>query len=403
MIDRSGSGAGKDRSAVPIDHVVVGLLGLVTISAYGSWYYSFGVLLDPIRDDTGWGESSLATSFSVGIALAGIGSLFGGRLLDRVGTRTVLTLAALGGAAGLLLASFAQHVVVFLVGSAVALSVIASLGFYHVTMAAAVRLHPSNPARAISVLTIWGAFASAIYLPLTGALVGEFSWRVVVRILAVSLAVVFLGAAALLPGGSATSSPDRPPLLQVLLDTFASRRRRALTAAISLGGVSLSCVLVYQVPAMTAAGLSLTTAATIAGIRGFCQLGGRLPLSPLIARLGSTGALRLAFAAMALGGALLAVSGTTPVALAFAVVTGFGIGAFSPLQGIKAEELFDRSTLGATMGFYGTVLMLAGALGPALAGVLVDATGDRRIVSAVIVVSSLGAVAASAPLGSTES
>ena len=39
-----------------IDHVSIGLLGILTICAYGSWYYSFGVLLDPIRLDTGWRE-----------------------------------------------------------------------------------------------------------------------------------------------------------------------------------------------------------------------------------------------------------------------------------------------------------------------------------------------------------
>ena len=41
-----------------IDHMSVAVLGLLTIVAFGSWYYAFGVLLgpirlDPIRLDTG--------------------------------------------------------------------------------------------------------------------------------------------------------------------------------------------------------------------------------------------------------------------------------------------------------------------------------------------------------------
>ena len=58
-------------------------------------------------------------------------------------------------------------------------------------------------------------------------------------------------------------------------------------------------------------------------------------------------------------GVLLLFSGTLGVALAFAVVAGFGIGAFSPLQGMRSETLFDRGDLGATMGFYGAVMLLA--------------------------------------------
>ena len=42
----------------------VSLLGLLTIVGYGSWYYAFGVLLEPILDDTGWSERWLVSSFS---------------------------------------------------------------------------------------------------------------------------------------------------------------------------------------------------------------------------------------------------------------------------------------------------------------------------------------------------
>jgi len=99
----------------------------------------------------------------------------------------------------------------------------------------------------------------------------------------------------------------------------------------------------------------------------------------------------LAFGALTVGGGLLAFAGNVPVALAFAAITGFGIGAFSPLQGIKAEELYDRQSLGATMGLYGTFLMVAGAAGPAMAGVLADSTGNRRLVTIIVITAAAGA------------
>ncbi|MEM7325941.1 MAG: MFS transporter [Actinomycetota bacterium] len=408
---RTGAADGDDARA-RLNHWAIALLGIVTIVAYGSWYYAFGVLFDPIRLDTGWNEAQLALSFSIGTVLMGVASIAGGRLLDRLGSRFVLTAAGLGGGGALVATSFADHIVWFIVCAAVGMVFLGGFAFYHVTMATAVRIHPDDAGRAIAVLTIWGAFASAIYLPLAAYLVERFEWRDTVRIMAAAIVVVLVGAAFLLPGAPETdpadpSEPDapdsgaepRPPLLRVITATIATPERRAFTAAVALGGLAMSTVLVYQVPTMTAAGLPLGTAATMAGLRGFAQTFGRVPLSPLVRWLGSGRALVLAFGAMTVGGGLLAFSGNVPTALAFAAVTGFGIGAFSPLQGIKAEELYDRETLGATMGLYGTFLMVAGAAGPAIAGVLADTTGDRRLVSIIVVVAAFGATLSAARIG----
>jgi MFS family permease len=385
-----------------VRHGHIALLGLVTIVAYGSWYYAFGVLLDPIRIDTGWSEAGLAGSFSVGIVTVGLGAIGGGRLLDRFGGRAVMILGCLGGGVGLLATSYSSSLVTFTVASAVAMGALGSLGFYHITMTIAVRINPGQAGRAIATLTIWGAFASVIYLPLTAALVDRLEWRATIRVMAVAVLAVMGVAALVLPdaradtraddgGEEGRSGPDRVPLTRILAATMEPGARRSFTVAVALGGVAMSTILVYQVPTMTAVGLPLTTAATMAGVRGFAQTGGRVPLGRIVARIGNDGALVLAFSAMAVGGALLAVAGTVPVALAFAGLAGFGIGAYSPLQGMKAEELFDRESLGATMGSYSTIMMLAGAVGPAVAGLLADGTGDRRMVVLIIVGSAAAA------------
>jgi MFS family permease len=419
--DRDASGPdtanGPDTASGPdtdsggrINHLAIALLGLVTISAYGSWYYAFGVLLDPIRVDTGWNEATLAAAFSIGSIAVGFGSVFGGRLLDRLGGRTVLTIGGIGGATMLMVTSFSGNVVVFSASSALAFGFLGSFGFYHATMTMAVRTNPSNPAKAISTLTIWGAFASVVYLPMVAARGEALEWRMTIRVIAVLALAAFAIAALAVPSGNLHGPADnpggpdtieRPSLRQILAATIATPSRRAFTAAVALGGISMSTLLVYQVPAMTAAGLPLTTAATLAGVRGFAQTAGRVPLSPIVRLLGSSGALVLAFGAMTVGGIILAFSGTVPIALSFAIITGFGIGAFSPLQGITAEELFERDTLGATMGSYSMVLMVAGASGPAVAGLLAEGTGDRRMVSFVIAIAAAAAMGCTLRLRST--
>lgn len=106
----------------------------------------------------------------------------------------------------------------------------------------------------------------------------------------------------------------------------------------------------------------------------------------------------VAFGAMTVGGALLAVAGTLPIAILFAIVAGFGIGAFSPLQGMKGEQLFPREQLGATMGVYGAVLLLVGSPGPILGGVILERTGDARWVTLIVVAAAAIALTATAAL-----
>lgn len=381
-----------------IDHVSIGVLGVLTICAYGSWYYSFGVLLDPIQLDTGWSESTLASSFSGGTVLIGLSALFGGRMLDRVGHRPVFIAGGLIGTAGLFTAASATHVMIFFVGAAIGLAAFGSLGFYHVTMTTAVRLNPREPARAIAVLTIWGALASAIFLPGSDWLESQLGWRAATRVLALVAGSAFLIAATVLPSTSPPAETKRPSVREVLASTVSEPGPRLFTLAVACGGLAMSTMLVYQVPVMTAAGLGSASAASMAGLRGFCQLGGRVPLSPIVGAIGRDNALILAFAAMTTGAALLVVAGTLPVAIVFAVVAGFGIGAFSPLQGMKAEQLFDHDRLGATMGVYGAVLLLAGSAGPVLAGIIAEQTGERRWAAVIAATAAAGALVATVRL-----
>jgi MFS family permease len=370
----------KDRQPIPRARIAV--LGLITIAVYGSWFYSFGVLLDPIIADTGWSEPAVTGAFSSSAVISGFGALAGGWVLDRWGSRLVFLTAAVGGGGALFLAASAGSPAAFAVGAAVGGGMLASLGCYHVTQTVAVRISPASQDRAIAVLTIWGAFASAIYIPLTAWLVSEFDWRLTVRILAASTAVtLLLGALAI-----DTRTRKKAAPLNLLADVGRNVRsapaRRFLVSQ-ALAGLGVGTILVYQVPAMTSAGLALAAASFWAGFRGFAQLGGRLPLMFLVRRLGVASALRLAYTAIAFGSLALAFSGNQVMAAVYAVVAGFGIGAVSPLVGMYSKDVFGQHSLGTAMGLVSLVFLLANAIGPTGAAWVAEATGSRAVPVAI--------------------
>jgi MFS family permease len=377
--------------------VAVSGLGLVTIAAYGVAYYSYGVLIDPIRSQTGWSFPALGAIFSGVLIIGGAGGLAGGRLVDRVGTRPAFLLAGTVGAGAVAASSYQHGLLGFGVLYAVGCGVIAALGFYHVTQPAAIRASAASPDRAVVWLTILGAFASPVFLPLTAALVNGVGWRGTLRVLAAIAAAVFLPMAALTRGRhpDAHSHHDLPTGVPAALrDAWHVPGVRRWVVASLISGAAVDIILVYQVPVMIAAGLPLGAAATIGGLRGLAQLGGRIPLSPLLHRLGTRRTIVLSLAAGAVGTVLLLASGHVGPAIIYSLLAGASIGAMYTLQGIYTNELVGQANLSLLMGAQAAVFAVGGAAGPVLAGTVFAATGSY----VAVVVLTAGALIASAVL-----
>ena len=359
---------------------IVGL-GLVTITSYGSWFYAYGVLIDPIAADTGWSQTTLGAIFAAAQLISGLGATAGGRLLDRLGARAVFLVLAVAGAGPMMLSSVMPGAFGFGVGWSIGAGVTGALGFYHVTTATAARVGPSTPASSIAVLTIIGALASPIYIPTTAWLVTRIDWRPTVRLLAILVAAGALVAAQSIPPGTERrhgETPSQSGAAAIRLAIQSSAVRHMLLAVFA-SGIAYGIVLVYQVPIMVAAGLSLTTAATVAGARGFFQLGGRIGLGKVVAKTGARPALVWAYGMALVGSLLLLASGRLAAAIGFAVLAGVSLGAVSPLQAIYGEELYEAADLGTLLGVQQGLIGIGGALGPLAAGILVDSTGSHTI------------------------
>jgi MFS family permease len=368
----------------------VSLLGVLTIVGYGSWYYAFGVLLEPILVDTGWSEEWLVAAFSATGLVGAAAAPLAGRMIDRQRFRPALALTGVVAAGGLLVASATESLAVFVVSSGIAGAMLAAFAFYHVTQTLAVRYAPTASARSVSVLTWFGAFASTIYLPFTAYLIEASDWRSTVRVLAVIAGIYLVAAAVVLPAPPLTEAQDRTRGLAFLAVPTV---RRYAVASFGIG-IAVGIVLVYQVTIMTSAGLSLTTAAWLAGARGTTQFVGRLPVIWLAEKVGSTRSLQLAFAAIGVGCGFLAFAANPIVGAVYVVVGGIGIGATSPLQGIHAARIFPADRLGQGMGAITLVFGAAMAIGPTAVALVADDDAVRWLGPAIAVVAAAIAVLA---------
>ncbi len=351
-------------------------LGVVTITAYGSWMYGYGVLIDAIRSDTGWSTTMLGLTYGLAQIITALGAFVGGRLLDRIGGIGPFGIQATLGAGLLMIATWMSHPVTFALVYGVGGGIVGATGFYHVTTVLASRSRPDEPEQAIAKLTVIGAFSSPIYLPITAWLLTQWHWRSVGRALAVSCFVGAVLAVVFARGGRAVGElgPSSNPIGAVRLAMSRPETRRMMLGFVC-AGVAFSSVIVYQVPILTGTGLTLGTAGSVAGFRGLCQILGRVGLIRMVARFGSGPLLRASYWATAAGMSLLLVR-SLAAGVAFAVIAGAALGATSPLQAMYARTRFAEDDLGLLMGMQGAALGLAGAIGPLAGAVIRDRTGS---------------------------
>lgn len=371
-------------------YVRIGILGVLTIVSYGSWFYGFGVLLDDIADDYGSGVGIVTLGYTIAQILTGVLGLWVGRTLDRHGARRPFAIGAIVGPGVVIASTFAGSPALFAVTFGIGGGVIGASSFYHLTQTVAARLAVGGEARAIAQITIWGAFSSPVLIPITEALRAWIGWRDTIRVSVVVVGVVLAVAAAFVDrdGVSRSASPSASSRLAVSTAWKESAvRRYAFSSFVSSFGTSI--VMVLQIPAMVAGGLERSTAASMAGARGFAQLLGRLPLGRVLASWSTRQVFVAAKLLVAVGAILLAFSGNVVVAVLFVIVGGVGIGALSPLDGIYAREVLPEHDLGTLMGsmhFIGGFMAGIGPLVGALVIDLTDRTWTALVLSSVLLV-----------------
>ncbi len=360
------------------------------------------MLLEPISADTGWGAAFLGAIYGWAMALSGIGAFWAGRLLDRFGANVPYVIHAVVASGLMASALLVENRWLFATLFATGAGLGGASGFYTVTTVIVSRIRSDRPEWAINALTIVGAFSSPIYLPLTAWLASIWHWRSVAALLVTVGAIGAVQAAFLAQGGASPetgSGPSAHPIATLRRALTNPAVRRILVIYL-LAGAAGSTIWVYQVPMMTGVGLSLGLAGTFGGLRGLCQLLGRVGLAGQIERRGTDTLLRIAYLSTAAAGVTLLfgrlIVGPDPTATSsalvaaaavFAVLAGAGLGASSPLQAIHARSRFDSGDLGLLMGLQGLVLGVAGGIGPFAGGLTRDLSGSwtATIVAVVVV------------------
>jgi predicted MFS family arabinose efflux permease len=204
-------------------------------------------------------------------------------------------------------------------------------------------------------------------IPLTEGLRANYGWQSAVRLPAVLTMMSFFVAATVCQVPVAPS--EKPPaLITSLRGALGSSRLRLFTIGAFLSSIAVSTLLVFQVPTMTAAGISTATAALLASVRGLMQLAGRIPLVSAIEKFTAPRLIIVSRFMLGISALFLLGSGNIAFAIMYIVFAGITIGALSALDGVAARGIVQPEVFGTVMGGIGLITTLGGAIGPIFAG-----------------------------------
>ncbi|KGU71278.1 MFS transporter [Burkholderia pseudomallei] len=349
-------------------------LGLTQIVGWGSMFYAYGVLMQPMQDELVLSKHVVVGAYSVALLISGLFSTSAGSIIDRVGGRVLMASGSL--LAAFMLACLSRvHSVAGLYLMWAGIGVAMSATLYQPAFAVITQVFGGSYRRAITHLTLFGGFASTVFWPLTQSLLQHIGWRETWLLYAAANLLVCLPIHATVPKrDKAAHEPSVAHTEQSSASLTAVLRAPAfymVTAAVTLNALVFAAMSLHMIPVLQAHGISAANAAWVGALVGPMQVLGRV-LETTVGKRASTSQVGMAaIALLPLSLILLFVSGKwLPVYVVFAALYGISNGVMTIVRGALPAELYGRAAYGAISGAMATPVQIAIAAGPFVASLL---------------------------------
>jgi MFS family permease len=354
--------------------IVVGCIGM-------GGMMSFGVFLQPMADSLGWSRAGISTASTLAFLWMGVGGFLWGWLFDRYGARVVVLLGGLLQGLGLVMASQAQSLPVFLAvyGTAVGLAVGA---IYVPLTAATTSWFTRNRSLAVSLVSAGLALGTTLVAPLARWLIVTHDWRFAMLTLGVTAWAVILPSALLLRPAP-TAEGEAAALSTTGTVAAGMTVGQALKTPVfwSLALANFACCAAHSGPIFhmvsyaADCGVAPLTAATVLGAAGLAALSGRIICGLLADRTGAKRTLVACLALQAVAIALYLLARDLDTLYAVSMLFGLSYGGAMPLYAILVREYFPAKIMGSVFGVVAMISTLGMALGPPVGGWLFDRFG----------------------------
>ena len=363
---------------VPTAAVLVPGTAMIAVT-FGLARYGYGLLLPDMKADIGLGPSTAGLISSLGYLAYLLANAAVVPLATRLGTRVAVAGAAVSATLGMAIIALAGNAWAVATGVVVAG---AAAGMAFPPYADIVDRHVDAPRRAVVWSTISSGTGWGVALAGPVAIVAGDQWRVAWASFVVIASIAGVTASGLAPPRE--DVPLRRP--QLSPGWFLCPRSRPALLSALLVGTGTSVWWVFSVDAMQDAGVAATPSRVVYAVCGAAMLLGSLS-GFAFDRLGLRASYLWSNLLLAVPlGLLGAATGNFAVALVAAVLFGAFYAAVIATHGVWSAQVFDEHPA-AGLAAVSTALTLGTLVGPALAGVAIEAGGHALALTGAAVVS----------------
>ncbi len=381
----------KLRSLSPDEKLLLAL-SFSQLVAWGSCYYAYAVLMEPIQATLGISKSTAAGAYSLGLLVMGFAAVAVGLLIDRGRHFQVLVGGTLITITGMLLHAAIQnawqlYAVWALIGAGMAGTL------YESVFAFLIRAYPDDYRRRITFVTLLGGLASTVFWPLTSLLLTQFGWRgAFVGLALLQLVGCLFCHFLFLPRHAHMSRP--PSENKIPIATLLRSRPFVLLAiSFTLQSIVLAGLAAHIIALFSAYGVGAAIALLAASSIGVMQVLGRLVLLVAGARLNPATTASVVVWLLPAAIVTLLVLGVSPwFAFLYAFLFGSGNGMMTIVKGTAAADLISREHVAMLNGVLAMPMAVARAAGPILIATFWDFFGSPQ--AAVMVILGIASCAA---------
>lgn len=370
----------------------IAALGVGQIISWGTFYYSFPLIAEAMAPDLAADKPSIYGAATLGLIASSLAAYPIGTAIDRGHGRSIMAGGFLLG--GLLLLAWSQVTAIwqlYPIFLGIGLTIAATL--YDPAFAVVARRFGREARQGITTLTLWGGFASTVFIPLIQFLLDRTDWRDTLIVLGLVNLVVGVGLHLrtidprhdIAPGDDepepqADQPPGQPPGMEGNTALrWASRRPVfwALLIAFTLYFGSFSALTFHLYPLLLERGFDATTVVSAIAIIGPAQVAGRVVIWTLArqAPIRQVGLVATLGFPLALSLLILLPDHFAYLAL-FALIYGGANGIMTIVRGLAIPEMLSRQAYGAINGAISVPSNAAKALAPVGAALLWSASGS---------------------------
>ncbi|MDP9139084.1 MAG: MFS transporter [Pseudomonadota bacterium] len=353
------------------------LTGILQTVAYGTFYYAFAVLKQPMAE-SGIDTRVLLIGLSAAFLIGGLCAPRVGRAIDAFDGRKVMALGTFAG--GLACAAFSvSDRPVFLCIACGLLGVAFAASLYDAAFSTMVRVAPRDGRNSIIIITLIAGFASTLFWPITHWLESRYGWRSTWQLYAlVNCCIATPAYAFLLPAPRKLPTHASDTEEQPLSMESASGRRAFVLLAVLFSGAALvgATLSIHVIDILRRAGLDDGAAVGAASLIGAAQVAGRLVQFLLTRQISMMATAVFVVTCFPLSLLILAGTGSFRAALLFAAVYGLANGLLTIVRGALPLQFFGSRGYGHLMGRLAVPSLIAESVAPAVSGIVFVALGD---------------------------